>query len=152
MVNRYREILCPTDFSGHGVAAARRAVELTRLFGARLTLLHVVADFPEVRSNEDIPPEDMDPAAYRREQALSRLADLAREVDCEEARQEVVFTPLSARHGIVRFAEEGGFDLIVMATHGRHGIGHIVGSTTSGVVQVAPCDVLAVRAREEGSG
>jgi len=148
MANSYREILCPVDFSRHALAAAGRAADLAHRFGARLTLLHVVDDFPEVRSNEVIPPEDVDPAAYRREQAMTRLDELAREAGCEEARREVRFTSNSAHHEIVRFAEEGGFDLIVVATHGRHGIGRILGSTTSSVVQAAPCDVLAVRARE----
>ncbi len=147
-MNCYRNILCATDFSVHARIAVERAVDLARQFGARLTLLHVIDDFPEVRSNEVIPPEDVDPAAFRKEQALRCLADLAREAGCEDARQEVRFTPLSARHEITRFAEEKGFDLIVLASHGKHGIGRILGSTAAGVVQVAPCDVLAVRAED----
>ncbi len=146
----YQDILCATDFSEHARAAVARAADLARRFGARLTLLHVIDNFPEVRSNEEIPPEDEDPARYRKEQALQRLKSLAGEVGCDGADVEVRFTPLSARHEIVRFAEERGFDLIVVATHGGHGIGRILGSTTGGVVQVAPCDVLAVRAKEEG--
>jgi len=61
--------------------------------------------------------------------------------------QEVRFSMGSAKHEIVRFAREQNIDLIVAATHGRHGITAILGSTTIGVMHSAPCDVLAVRAK-----
>jgi universal stress protein A len=42
-------------------------------------------------------------------------------------------------------AEELGVDLIVMGTHGRHGLGLLLGSTATGVLHGCPCDVLTVR-------
>lgn len=145
----YQNILCATDFSIHCKAAAERAVEMAKLYGARLTLLHVVEYFPEDRSNEAIAPEDQEPAAYRKQQAYTSLAQLARDLGCEEAARDVSFSARSARHGIVRFPEGQSIDLIVMATHGRHGIANILGSTAYGVMHRAPCDVLAVRAKED---
>lgn len=44
-------------------------------------------------------------------------------------------------------AEEQKADLIVIGSHGRHGLGRLLGSTANGVLQGAPCDVLAVRIR-----
>ncbi len=146
-MNSYQRILCATDFSEHCTSAAERAAELARLFGAELLLLHVVEYFPEQRSNEEIAPENVDPAAYREQQARASLAALARRLGEEEVVQEVRFTTRSARHEIVRFAEQQEIDLIVVATHGRHGITHILGATANGVMHDAPCDVLAVRAR-----
>jgi len=143
----YQSILCATDFSDHCVAAAERAAEMAQRYGATLTLLHIVEYFPEDRSNEAIAPEDADPAAYRKQQADTSLAGLAQHLGNDEAGREVRFTTGSARHEIARFAEEQAIDLIVMATHGRHGITNILGSTANGVMQCAPCDVLAVRAR-----
>ncbi|MGA8862908.1 MAG: universal stress protein [Gallionella sp.] len=145
----YRNILCATDFSVHCKAAAERAVEIARRYGAKLTLLHVVEYFPEDRSNQLIAPEDSEPAAYRKQQANNLLAKFADELGCADARREVNFSTRSARHGIIRFAEEQSIDLIVVATHGRHGIASILGATAYGVVHRAPCDVLAVRAKAD---
>jgi universal stress protein A len=145
-MKRYRNILCATDFSDHCRAAAERAAELARLYGAELTLLHVVEHFPVDRSNTDIAPEDIDPARYHREKALASLADLAGLVKCDRVRQEVRFCMQSARNEILRFVEEHDTDLVVIASHGRHGVTSILGSTTYGVTHKSPCDVLAVRA------
>jgi len=145
----YLNILCATDFSVHCTAAAERAVEMSRLYGAKLTLLHVVEYFPEDRSNELISPEDREPAAYRKQQAYTLLAKFSEDLGCVEAGQEVSFSTRSARHGIILFAEEQSIDLIVVATHGRHGIANILGATAYGVVHRARCDVLEVRAKAD---
>lgn len=55
----------------------------------------------------------------------------------------------SARHEIIRYAEEHKMNLIVIASHGHHGITSILGSTSNGVVHNSPCDVLVVRAYEK---
>jgi universal stress protein A len=148
-MNDYRNILCATDFSVHCRAAAERAVEMARRYGARLTLLHVVEYFPEDRSNEVIAPEDSEPAVFRKQQAHTLLAEFAEDLGCVDANREVNFSTRSARHGIIRFAEEQSIDLIVVATHGRHGVANILGATAYGVVHRATCDVLAVRARAD---
>ena len=143
----YRNILCATDFSDHCKAAAERAAELARLYGARLTLLHIVEHFPVDRSNVDIAPEDVDPAHYHEEKARAALAVLAKHLCYDDIRQEVRFSMDSARHGILLFIEENRTDLVVVASHGRHGITSILGSTTYGMTHKSPCDVLAVRAK-----
>lgn len=147
-MKNYKDILCATDFSDHCRLAAERAVDLARLYGARLTLLHVVEHFPVDRSNVDIAPEDVDPKQYHEERALAALADLARNLKYGNVRQEVRFSLQSAQHEILRYVGERPTDLIVIASHGRHGITSILGSTTYGMTHKAPCDVLAVRASE----
>lgn len=142
----YRHIVCATDFSGHSRRAAARAADLAGRCGARLTLLHVVEYFPEDRSNADIAPEDVDPERYQRERVAARLAELAGELGCPDAGQEVHISPRSAKHEIVDLAGRWGADLVVLASHGHYGITALMGSTATGVVQRAPCDVLAVRA------
>jgi len=145
-MNSYQRILCATDFSEHCTAAAERAADMAKRYGAELILLHVVEYFPEERSNEVIAPENVDPADYREQQARRSLTELARHLGTDRAALEVRFTSRSARHEVVRFAQEEAIDLIVLAKHGRHGITHILGSTANGVMHDAPCDVLAVRA------
>ena len=145
-MKRYRSILCATDLSDCCRVAAERAADLASLYHARLTLLHVVEHFPVDRSNDDIAPEDVDPARYHEEKARAALADLAGHLGNEKVRQEVRFCVQSARHEILRYVEKHGTDLVVIGSHGRHGIASLLGSTTSGMTHKSPCDVLAVRA------
>ena len=145
-MEKYQQILCATDFSQHCRLAAARAVELARHYGAKLTLLHVVEYFPEQRSNEWIEPEGADPRAYQEAKVRGLLAELAKQLDFADIGLEVRFTTDSARNAIIRLAEEQGVDLIAVASHGRHGIGALLGSTANGLVNSAPCDVLVVRA------
>jgi len=143
----YQNILCATDFSQNSHAAAERAAELAKFYGAQLTLLHVVEYFPEDRSNEQIAPENIDPKEYRKEQARTALATLAQQLGVDEAEQTVVFSIHSAKHAIAPFAGENNIDLIVVASHGHHGITALLGSTANGVMNNAACDVLIVRAK-----
>ena len=55
----------------------------------------------------------------------------------------------SAKVEIVRIADEQGADLIVLGSHGRHGVGLLLGSTASSVIHHASCDVLAVRLKAD---
>ena len=50
---------------------------------------------------------------------------------------------------LLKEAEEGGFDLIVVGSHGRHGVKLLLGSTANGVLHRAGCDVMAIRIRED---
>lgn len=143
----YQNILCAVDFSSHSEAACARAIELARHFGAHLTLLYVVEYFPEDRSNEQIAPEYEDPATYRDSEARKGLVGLAKRLQIEAAGHEVLFSPHSAWHEIVRFAGEQKMDLVVLGSYGHHGTAALLGSTANGVVNRAPCDVLAVRTR-----
>ena len=145
-MKRYQNILCATDFSDYCRVAAVRAAEMARYYGARLTLLHVVENFPVDRSNEIIAPEDVDPAAYHERYARESLAALEQHLEFDNAMLEVRFSTQSAKQKIVRFAKEQNIDLIVVATHGRHGIFSILGSTAYGVSHRSPCDVMMVRA------
>jgi universal stress protein A len=144
----YRNILCATDFSDHCRHAAERAADLARRYDARLTLLHVVEHFPVDRSNVDIAPEDVDPEHYHEDKARAALADLATHLGLDAVKQEVVFSTHSARYEILRYLDRHDTDLVVVASHGRHGITSILGSTTYGLTHKSPCDVVAVRARE----
>jgi len=141
----YWDILCAIDFSPYSEAAVERAAVLDLSVGARLTLLHVVEFFPEDRSNEQIAPEDIDPAQYRMSRAREGLNEKAQHLGELEAAQQAVVSEHSAKHEIVRFSEERQMDLIVVASHGLHGISALLGSIADGVLYTASCDVLAVR-------
>lgn len=141
-------IVYPTDFSSLSLTAMGHASRLAETFDAELHCLHVVDEACQYWSAlgpESIPvgppPEDM------LELAKQRMKQFA-----EENFQDLAKPPMTdIRMGrpfseIIRFAREKDAGLIVMATHGRGAIAHVLlGSTTEKVVRKAGCAVLTVR-------
>jgi len=145
----YQNILCITDFSKYANAAFLRGTELAKLYNAKLTLLHVVENFPEDRSNIQIAPENIDPKEYREEQALSLMSEQIQSSKYNNVNKVVLFSTHSAKREIMHYAEEQKNDLIIVASHGHHGIGALLGSTANGISQSSLCDVLIVRANSQ---
>ena len=145
----YQNILCATDFSKYSDMVFSRGTALAQLYGANLTLLHVVEYFPEDRSNIHVSPEDTDPKDYREKQAQASLSDQVHGSGYENVKTAVRFSAHSAGKEIINFAKEQNIDLIIVASHGHHGMTTLLGSTANGVVHNAPCDVLVVRANSQ---
>ena len=143
----YQRILCAVDFSSLSAEACQRALALAEHTPQRLSFVHVIEYFPGERSNALIPPENVDPAAYESEKARAQLAALTSSLGCAAAHQWVLISPHSAWHEIVRFAGSNGTDLVVLGSHGWHGVAAQLGSTASAVANRAHCDVLTVRQR-----
>ena len=78
--------------------------------------------------------------------AKKRLAKLAEKLGVTEDRLWLEMG--SPKTEIIRVAEENKVDLIVVGSHGRHGLGLLLGSTANGVLHHATCDVLAVRLQD----
>ena len=162
----FSHVLIPTDFSEPASNAFRHAIEEATLHRARVTLLHVLGAhsgtdvFYVTGEPESLPQGSVDPVVGRRfvgsstpptvvrrdpaEEALTRLQDLARAAFSGAWEAEVaVGHPAET---IVRVARERGADLIVMGTHGRTGLQHVLlGSVTEHVVRLASCPVLTIR-------
>ncbi|MWG35078.1 universal stress protein [Halomarina oriensis] len=147
----YQDILFPTDGSDGAEYALDHAIDLAGRYDATLHVLHVVADvwYPTGE------PEgvDFDYTAVeqhlqdRGDRVVAAAADRAREagVDCE-TEVTVGRTP----HSAIADATEADVDLVVMATHGRRGLGRLLmGSVTEKVLRLSTVPVLAVRMPEE---
>jgi universal stress protein A len=114
-----------------------------------LTLLHVVEYLPPI----DIAYEPAVSASWvmdeeeMRQQAQASLLKLSDKHRLVDARQVVVVgTP---KREIGQYARDNNCDLVVLGSHGRHGIGLLLGSTANGVLHDMPCDVLAVKIGDE---
>jgi universal stress protein A len=142
-MQHYRHILLATDFSPDCKKIGERAVDLTRLLGARLSLLHVVEHVPMDFPNDIVIPEQLDGVEVLMEHAADKLAKLADDLDVPEVERWVEVG--SPKVEIARLAIEQQVDLIVVGSHGRHGLALLLGSSANGVMHHAPCDVLAVR-------
>ena len=139
----YRHILLATDFAPESRRVGERAVELAARYGARLSLLHVVDYVPLELSNDMMLAEPVDVDGRLVEEARESLDRLAGDLGQGDAQRWVVLG--STGPEIKRTAEEHDVDLIVVGSHGRHGLALLLGSTANAVLHGAPCDVLAVR-------
>jgi universal stress protein A len=148
MARLFTRILVPTDFSEPADAALAYAKSLAQASEASLHVLHVIEDPLSPMAGVDGMgqlPADL-PETVRRE-AEGTLASRFGPADRERTRGtvEIRMGSLAAR-AIVDAANEQGADLIVMGTHGRTGLAHLVlGSVAERVVRTAHCPVLTMR-------
>ncbi|BDG05958.1 universal stress protein [Anaeromyxobacter oryzae] len=127
----WKKICCPVDLSEESRAALRVAADLSRRFGAELTLVHV--DEGGAAGNGEL-------ARWKREAETTGAARVAAE--------ETTGDPQTA---IADYANARGFDLVVMGTHGRTGRAHaLVGSVAESTVRQARCPVMVVHAEWGG--
>jgi universal stress protein A len=144
-MKKYKRILVTTDFSDINRLAVQRAADLAQQSSCELILLHVIEHFPyDSGPLGSVFPETINPDHILVQRANDKLRAIVGELGIEHAQLEVSVTAKSARREILRFAEAGGVDMIVVAPHGRGLIGTL-GSTAMGVVNGATCDVLTVR-------
>lgn len=146
-MNHYKHILLAVDFSDHGKQVANKAVELAQIHQAKLSIVHVVENLPITDAAYGPIPFDVDLTQEWLEASRQRLKTFAEKLGIAEERQWLEMG--SAKLEIVRVAEENGVDLIVVGSHGRHGLALLLGSTANGVLHHAKCDVLAVRLQDD---
>jgi universal stress protein A len=147
-MNKIRKILAPTDLSDLSCIGVRYAMEMARDLSAEVIVLHVVPvgeDWAAPRPGA-APVRDL---LANETAALEKfLADkLADELNLVEIRKRVELgSPIP---NIVNMAERESADMIVMATHGRTGLKHILlGSVAEKVVARASCPVLVIPATD----
>ncbi|MCG8426754.1 MAG: universal stress protein [Chromatiales bacterium] len=138
----YQHILLATDFSGDSERVVDKAIELAEQNGAKLSLLHVVEYTGTVYTGEIPLPESLNIDQELTEQAEGNLQTLIRRKGVQATTHVATGIP---KKEINRVAEENGVDLIVIGSHGKHGLQLLLGSTANGVLHLAQCDVLAVR-------
>jgi nucleotide-binding universal stress UspA family protein len=147
-----RRVVIPLDGSTLSEAAIERALELGHLFGARFTLLRVVA-FPttvstylpdEMQDSRSILEKAEEEARAYLERVRVSLDDGSRQIDID-----VAVSPQPAR-GILDYVAANKADLVSIATHGRSGVGRLlVGSTADKVIRGANTPILIVRPADE---
>jgi nucleotide-binding universal stress UspA family protein len=145
-------ILVPTDFSDCAKRALEYSVDLASRLAASLILVHVYLP-PIVYMPEGVwaMPNGTANLYDQLGQALTQLAAQTRLASSRPV--ETVLVEGDPAKQIVRMATEKQCDLIVIGTHGRSGLGHLVlGSVAEKVVQRANCPVLTVGPRAEVHG
>src|SRR5437660_12258183 len=145
-----RRILIPIDFSPHSEQALKYGVALAEKFGAELFLIHAFQDVSiyqtEVVSGA---PPIMPPVEQLTASARGEMQRLVQEKSLQRFGAHTDIVEGAAVEEIVDYAKEKDIDLIVMGTHGRGWLAHVLmGSVAEKVVRKAPCPVLTVRLAE----
>ena len=142
----YRRIVLAVDLTEESNIVAERAQMLARAFDAELHLVHVIEPL-SLAYGGDIPMDLSTVQDQIHEQAKSHLAEFAATLSVPAARQHLIFGRPESE--IQRTAQAVNADVIVVGSHGRHGLALLLGSTANGVLHGARCDVLAVRVGQD---
>ncbi len=146
-MKNYNHILLAADFFQEDQVVINKAKSLADKYQAKLSVIHVVDSMPitDAGYGGDI-PFDLDLTAELMAIAKKKLLALAEQLAIDD--NDVWLEIGSPKTEIVRIANEAQVDLIVLGSHGRHGLALLLGSTANGVLHHAPCDVLAVRLQD----
>jgi nucleotide-binding universal stress UspA family protein len=145
-----KRILVPTDFSETSAAATQYAIALAESMGSQVHLLHVLDNPLAYAWGAEA---FIEPPAEYYERIEQRARERMEQV-LTEAQRKKFDAQLELRTGspfaeIIGYAEERKIDLIVMGTHGRGAVAHmLLGSVAERVVRRSPCPVLTVREPE----
>ena len=141
-MSQFKKILVAIDLSEDSTPVVQRARALADANGAELHLIHVIEPLSFAYGG-DIPMDFSGIQEEIHQQATQQMRRFSEKNDIDEQHQSIVLgKPEVEIHGI---AKELGIDLIVIGSHGRHGLALLMGSTANGVLHGASCDVLAVR-------
>ncbi len=133
------------DFSETSRAALEEAADMARRDGSELTLVHVFEPPPVGGEVALAAPRLAEAMTAETGVLLEKWRAEAEKISGGTVRARVIPQGMAAKE-ICRFAEEGVFDLVVMGTHGRTGLRHLVlGSVAERVAREARCPVLVVR-------
>jgi nucleotide-binding universal stress UspA family protein len=142
----FKEIVMPTDFSEHSLRAVDYGVEIAERFSSHLTLIYVIEPLLQAADLTwtTVDFEELNKA--HKQTAEKQLAQIVEERVSEETPCDTTILFGKPFVEILKFAKEENADLIVMATHGRGAISHLLmGSTAEKVVRKASCPVLTVK-------
>ena len=142
-----KTVLVPTDFSDASESALRYGKAMAEAFGASLHVVHVMEDLLAHAWAAEVYVSSMPQLRDEIEkESRQRLGALLTEAERTAFRAETALLAGNPFLEIIRYAKAHGVDLIVMGTHGRGPIAHmLLGSVAEKVVRKSPCPVLTVR-------
>ncbi|SFM18528.1 universal stress protein [Nitrosomonas communis] len=144
----YQHILLAVDFSDEDTYVARKAERLATFFNAKLSVIHILDNIPmpDTAYGTAIPLYS-DSSYELLEIEKNKLIHTANRLTIDPTNLWLIWGKPEVE--IIRIANQEDIDLIVVGSHGRHGLALLLGSTANGVLHHAQCDVLAVRLQDE---
>jgi nucleotide-binding universal stress UspA family protein len=144
----FKKIVCPIDFSEHTSEIVAYAASIAKKFNAELHLFHVIPNLNYFTPYESfLTPENLVAIEDNINAEVNRDFDaVIKGIDGPV--KKVIKTGVAFVE-IIDYVKTEAIDLIVMGTHGRSGIEHIlIGSVAEKVVRKAPCPVLTIRPKD----
>jgi nucleotide-binding universal stress UspA family protein len=141
-----KSILFPTDFSEGSAQALQYAVDMSKRYGAKLHVVHIIYDITKA-TGWYVPHVSTDKMYQEIQEGAKKELDRFAVKELAEVKdvERTVITGVPHEE-VINFAKKHKIDLIIMGTHGRKGIDRILfGSTAAQIVRFAPCPVLTVR-------
>jgi len=138
----YNHILVGLDLSTESQQVMDRVKFLFANTDTKISLCHILEPLAFTYGG-DIPVDLSDVQSQLQQQATERIASLGEQLNISADDQHIILGHLAQE--MHRMAKEQDIDLIVVGSHGRHGLALIFGSTSNSVLHGATCDVLAVR-------
>ena len=146
MIQLFRKILCPIDFSEHSLAALDVALKVAQQNDATLCLLNVVICPPGPAGLEQVP---MEPYPNLEKERQEQLLNLARERIPATVRYETLVVNGQPAEAVLKATRDLDANLIVMGTHGRKGLSRLVlGSVAERIVRESPTPVLTAHSSD----
>ncbi|MCJ8338583.1 MAG: universal stress protein [Pseudomonadales bacterium] len=142
----YPRILLAVDLSDESDQLIKKTCNIAANNNAELTVIHVIEPLSFAYGG-DVPMDLSTTQDQLSEHATKNLANFCQKLDYPVAEKLVITGHTESE--IHRIATEKSCDLIVVGSHGRHGLALLLGSTANGVLHGAPCDVLAIRVFSE---
>jgi nucleotide-binding universal stress UspA family protein len=147
MIKKNLKILIPLDFSRYSLETLQFALRLKEFFAPSFYLLYVLVegDLEYFTQLSGLPRDEQVRKVEEARRQLEIEAQRIREQHPDLPVETVVLCGIPYKE-ICRYADREGMDLIVIGTHGRTGLSHLlIGSTTERVVQQASCPVLSLK-------
>ena len=140
----YQHVLLAVDYSEQGVYVAKKAKSLANFYQAKLSIIHVLDNIPMPDTNYGtVISLTQDSSDELLEAEKSKLMQLGDQLAVDLANRWLLWGV--PKQEIIHVAEQEQVDLIVVGSHGRHGLALLLGSTANSVLHYAKCDVMAVR-------
>jgi len=145
----FKTILFATDFSDSSEHAFQYALSLARKFESRLAIIHVINEPVDLRGFY-VPHISFDKLEEEIEQGAQKMMEkFCRTHGQDYPRIETYVVPGIPYDEIIKKGAELAADLIVVGTHGRTGLDHVLfGSTAEKVVRKSPVPVMTIRIKE----
>jgi universal stress protein A len=145
MAKRYKKIILAVDFHEDNDVVVDTARDMAELYGAELHLVHVNEPLGMAYAADGVSWGDQIYAleASIRKESKKKMNEMAASLGLKEEQCHLLEgRPASQIHDLCK---SGGFDLVILGTHGQAGLQLLLGSTANSVLHGADCDVLAIR-------
>jgi nucleotide-binding universal stress UspA family protein len=148
-MENFKNILVAIDFSTYSVQAVEDAKTIARKFKSTVYLAHIIDAVPELAA-EDSGRSFESVSHHARNLAMISLENYAAQYFSLKDNVKLVVREGSAEEELLMLIQDQKIDLIVMATHARTGLAHLIaGSVTEKVIQKSPVPVLVVKSSQE---